>query len=89
MVKKADWSNDRSIKGDSSLKGKARMVNKTTNLGLLLRKYGDLEEELFPFTASTDVIHEDMDLTIEEFCEIVGADTDEVIEVVEKVIKRV
>lgn len=59
MVKKADWSNDRSIKGDSSLKGKARMVNKTTNLGLLLRKYGDLEEELFPFTASTDVIHEE------------------------------
>jgi hypothetical protein len=88
MVKKTEWSHDRSIKGDSSLKGKARLVNKTANLGLLLRKYGELEEELYPFTASTDVIHEDMDLTIEEFCEIVGVDTEEVLEVVEKVIKR-
>ncbi|MCB1051677.1 MAG: hypothetical protein H6510_04050 [Acidobacteria bacterium] len=87
MVKKTPWSHDRSIKGDSSLKSKNRLVQRNANLGLLLRKYPALEEELYPLTASTDVIHEDIDLTIEEFCEIIGVDEQEVMDIIEKVMK--
>ena len=87
MVKKKNWSHSMSIKGDSTLKSKNRPFTKTSNIGFLMRKFPALEEELYLMTQNSELIYEDMDLTIDEFSEISGIDLEELFDVIEKVMK--
>jgi len=77
----------RSIKDSGGLaRGKA-LINKSENLGNLMRKHRDLDEVLYPYVAGSDFVHEDMDFTIEEFSDMTGADLEELLEEINKAVK--
>ena len=63
-----------------------RKINKQDNIGRLINKYRDLDEVLYPFVTGIDMVYDDMDFTIEEFADIAGADVEEVISEIERVI---
>ena len=76
----------RSIKEGSGIKQRKK-IHAKMNLGQLMRKHRDLDEVLYPYLVSSDWIFEDMDLTIEEFSDISGADLEELLEEIGKVVK--
>lgn len=64
----------------SSIREKKSAIHKHTNLGALMRKYNTVDDVLYSFSMTSDLIHEDMDFTVEEFCDWTGADMEELIE---------
>ncbi len=69
----------------SSIRSKSSLIDPHANLGVLMRKFPRIEEVLFALTMHTEFVYEDMDYTVEEFAEIVGADLDEFIEDLTKI----
>ena len=92
MVKKYQYVRGKSIKDGASGKGgglhKPVRVRSTENLGVLMRKFRDVEEILFPYVTSVGLVYEDMDCTIEEFADMTGADLDELIIEISRVISK-
>jgi len=77
----------RSIKDQGGL-AKRKSVQKSDNVGLLMRDHQDLDEVLFTYVVNTEMVYDEMDFTIEEFAEITGADLDELINEINQVIRR-
>ena len=50
-----------------------------------MRKFPRIEEILFALTLHSEFVYEDMDYTVEEFAEIVGADLQTLIEDLTKI----
>ena len=75
----------KSIKDSGGL-SKKKSVDRSMNLGILMKKYRDVEDALYPFTSNMDMVFEDMDFTVEEFADIVGADVEELIEALDKAV---
>lgn len=87
MVSKSrSGSGFKSIKDGGGMHAK-KGISKSENLGPLMRKHRDLEEALYPFTSSIDMVFEDMDFTVEEFSDIVGADLQELLDAIDEAIK--
>ena len=68
----------RSIKDGAGLV-KKKGVDKSMNLGKLMRKHRDLADVLYRYTANADFVYEDMDFSIEEFSDMTGADLEELL----------
>ncbi len=75
-----------SIKDGGGLQRGKASVPKSSNLGSLMRKYRDLEDVLYPYISSSDMVYEDMDFTIEEFSDMTGADITELMEEINRVV---
>jgi len=75
-----------SIKDAGGLR-KSKGLNKSANLGKLMRKYRGVEEVLYTYTANSDMVYDDMDFSIEEFSDMTGADLEELLRDLEKAIK--
>ncbi len=83
----------RSIKDGGSIKENAGLhrgvkITKTMNLSVLMRKFKDVEDVLYPFATSVGLIHEDMDCTIEEFADMTGVDVEEIIQDIVRVVSK-
>lgn len=83
----------RSIKDRGSIKENAGLhrgakITKTMNLSVLMVKYRELEDVLYPFATSVGLIHEDMDCTIEEFADMTGVDVEEIILDIVRVVSK-
>lgn len=65
---------------------KKKTVKKNQNLGQLMTKHRDLADLLYGYASTADLVYEDMDFTIEEFCDMTGADLEELIEDINKVV---
>ena len=75
-----------SIKSSSKGRKETKVTGKM-NLGFLLRKNRDASDVLYPYVTNADWVFDDMDLSVEEFSDITGADLDELIEDLSKVCK--
>jgi hypothetical protein len=69
-----------------STKKKAKKVSGKDNIGILMRKYKDVEDLLYTKTSNLDVVFEDMDFSVEEFSDITGCDLDELLAELEQIV---
>ncbi len=70
-----------SIKENAGSLHKKSTFHKHVNLGALMRQKDAVMDVLYSYTSSiSDFIHDDMDFTIEEFCDWTGADMEELIQ---------
>ena len=76
----------RSIKESGGLH-KGRSINPSTHLGKLMYKYRDVDEVLYPYVSSADLVYDDMDFTVEEFADMTGASVNDLIDELTKVCK--
>ena len=76
----------RSIKEAGGL-NKGSGINGSTHLGKLMYKYRDVDEVLYPYVTSADLVYDDMDFTVEEFADITGASVNELIDELTRVCK--
>ena len=89
MRRKGDTKGFSSIKSSmSSLHQKKSAIHKHSNLGTLMRQNDEVEEILYSYTNVSDLIHDDMDFTVEEFCDWTGADMEDLITDLIKVISK-
>lgn len=72
---------------DQQKQAQKKGLSKRENLGNLMRKYHQLEEVLYTYTANSDMVYEEMDFTIEEFSDMTGADLEELLHDLEVAIK--
>ncbi len=76
----------KSLKDGGGMKTKAK-VDKKSNVGKLMSKYRDVDEVLWHYVSGGDMVYDDMDFTIEEFADITGAEVDELIKEISRVMK--
>ena len=79
-------------KGFSSIKEnqglhKQKRVEGKMNLGQLIHKHPGLQEYLYSLVTNSDWVFEDMDFSIEEFSDISGADLEEMLEEINRIVK--
>jgi hypothetical protein len=65
-----------------------RVVTSKTNLGSLMAKYPLVEEVLYSKTTNLDMVFEEMDFSVAEFCEITMCDLEELLGELEDVIRK-
>lgn len=53
-------------------------------VGEILTRYPFLDEVLFQFTESTNLVHDDADYSLRDFAEMVGADVEDIIKELKK-----
>jgi len=73
---------------DQQKQARKQGLSKRENLGNLMRKHRQIQDLLFTYTANQDMVYDEMDFTIEEFSDMTGADLVELLEELEKAIKR-
>ncbi|MCG8671239.1 MAG: hypothetical protein MI867_17670 [Pseudomonadales bacterium] len=66
---------------------KKKGFSKSENLGKLMNKHRQIEDVLYTYTATGDMVYEDMDFTIEEFSDMTGADLEELLEDLNNAVK--
>ena len=75
-----------SIKDGAGLQ-KNKGLDKSLNVGVLMRKYRTVEDVLFRHVINSELVYEDMDFTIEEFSDMTGADLEELLEELNEAIR--
>ena len=66
---------------------KNKGVSKGENLGKLMQKHRSLEDVLYSYTSTSDMVYDDMDFSIEEFSDMSGADLNELLADINKALK--
>ena len=77
----------KSIKDSGGIQKRA-VIDSGANLGKLILQYKDVDEILYPYVTNSDLVYEEMDFTIEEFAEITGADVEDLINDIQRVIRK-
>ena len=77
----------RSIKDGGGM-NRGKSITKNMNLGMLMRQYRDLDDILYPYASNLGLVYEDMDCTIEEFADMTGADVQELLVDINRVVNK-
>lgn len=87
MVSRGRGSKSKSIKDSGGLARGRAQVEKSANLGKLMRKHRDLDDVLYPYVSNSDFVYEDMDFSIEEFSDMTGCDLGDLLTDINKAVK--